>query len=196
MNIEEFILAKGTEHQYAVFHDMDRRELVHKQLWSILIDYFFIGGMPEAVQSWIDSKAQTTLTRRHMVRQIQKDILQGYERDFGKYSGKINALHISQVFNNVVTQLQKNIDGNTKRFIFKDVIEKKSSYRDFSNIIDWLEKTHLISKCYVITEKPRVPLRAIRKENFFKLLFLDIGLLCCESRMNESALDMGNMLFK
>lgn len=73
---------------------------------------------------------------------------------------------------------------------------KKSSYRDFSNIIDWLERTHLISKCYVIAERPRVPLRAIRKESLFKLLYVDIGLLCCSLGINESALDMGDMLFK
>lgn len=196
MNIEEFILAIGSDLEYSAFDNMDRREIVHKQLWSLLIDYFFVGGMPESVQSWLDTKDQSTSVRRKKVRQIQKDILQGYERDFGKYSGKVNALHISQVFKNVIDQIYKNIDGNTKRFVFKGVIEKKSSYRDFANIIDWLERTHLISKCYVITERPRIPLRAIRKESFFKLLYLDVGLLCCALGMNESALNMGNMLFK
>ena len=196
MNIEEFILALGSDLEYSVFHKMDRRELVHKQLWSLLIDYFFVGGMPESVQSWLDTKDQPTSVRRKKVRQIQRDILQGYERDFGKYSGKVNALHITQVFKNIINQIQKNIEGNTKRFIFKGVIEKKSSYRDFTNIIDWLERTHLISKCYVITETPRVPLRAIRKESFFKLLYLDIGLLSCSLGINESALNMGDMLFK
>ena len=196
MNIEEFILAIGTELEYSVFQKMDRRQLVHKQLWSLLIDYFFVGGMPEAVQSWLDNKDQPTSIRRQKVRQIQQDILQGYERDFGKYSGKVNALHISQVFKSVIDQLQKNIEGNTKRYTFKGVIEKKSSYRDFANIIDWLERTHLVSKCYVITDTPRVPLRAMRKESFFKLLYLDIGLLCCALGINESALNMGDMLFK
>lgn len=196
MNIEEFILALGSDLEYSAFHKMDRREIVHKQLWSLLIEYFFVGGMPESVQSWLNTKDKPTSVRRKKVRQIQKDILQGYQRDFGKYSGKVNALHISQVFKNVINQIQKNIDGNTKRFIFKGVIEKKSSYRDFANIIDWLERTHLVSKCYVITVMPRIPLRAIRKESFFKLLYLDVGLLCCELGMNESALNMGDMLFK
>jgi len=43
---------------------------------------------------------------------------------------------------------------------------------------------------------PRIPLRAIRKKSFFKLLYLDVGLLCCALGMNESALNMGDMLFK
>ena len=128
MNIEEFILAVGTEAQFAAFKAFDRRELAHKQLWPHLIDYFFVGGMPEAVQSWSNSKELPATDRRSQIRQIQKDILLGYERDFGKYSGKISALHINQVFNGVVSQLQSNIDGTTKRFMFKGVIEKKSSY--------------------------------------------------------------------
>ena len=196
MNIEEFVLAIGSELEYLAFSKMDRGEIAHKQLWSLLIDFFFVGGMPEAVQSWLDSKAQPTSSRRKQVRHIQKDILQGYERDFGKYSGKINALHISQVFKNVIDQIQKNIEGNSKRFIFKGVVEKKSSYRDFANIIDWLEKTHLISKSYIISETPRIPLRAIRKESIFKLFYLDIGLLCYALGLNDSALNMGDMLFK
>ncbi|MFT6733360.1 MAG: putative AAA+ superfamily ATPase [Polaribacter sp.] len=93
MNIEEFILALGSELEHSTFHKMDRREIVQKQLWSLLIDYFFVGGMPESVQSCLDTKEQSTSVRRKKVRQIQKDILQGYERDFGKYSGKVNALY-------------------------------------------------------------------------------------------------------
>lgn len=196
MNFEEFLLAVGRKTQHSVFMKTDRRMIAHDQLWPILIDYFFVGGMPEAVQNWVTSKEQTTVQRRNQVRQIQKDILQGYERDFGKYSGKVNALHINQVFKNTVNQLQNNIEGNTKRFVFKGVIEKKSSYKDFANVIDWLEKTHLVSKCYAISEKPRMPLRAIRRESIFKLFYLDIGLLCCELGINESALNMGDVLFK
>ncbi|NQY63277.1 MAG: DUF4143 domain-containing protein [Alteromonadaceae bacterium] len=192
----EFLLAAGSKTQHAAFMKTDRRMIVHDQLWPILVDYFFVGGMPEAVQNWVTSKEQTTVQRRNQVRQIQKDILQGYERDFGKYSGKVNALHINQVFKNTVNQLQNNIEGNTKRFVFKGVIEKKSSYKDFANVIDWLEKTHLVSKCYAISEKPRMPLRAIRRESIFKLFYLDIGLLCCELGINESALNMGDVLFK
>ncbi len=196
MNIEEFIMALGSELEYSMFQKMDRTKLVHNQLWSKLVDYFFVGGMPESVQSWLDTKEKSTAERRRKVRQIQKDILQGYERDFGKYSGKMNALHISQVFKSVIDQIQKNIEGNVKRFTFKGIIEKKSSYRDFSNIIEWLEKTHLISKCFVINKRPIVPLRAIRKNSFFKLFYLDVGLLSCSLGINESALNMGDMLFK
>ncbi|NRB40675.1 MAG: ATP-binding protein [Pseudomonadales bacterium] len=196
MNFEEFIQALGSKQQYSVFAAVDRRELVHQQLWPLLLDYFFVGGMPEAVASWLASKDLLLIERRRQVRQIQKDILLGYQRDFGKYAGKVNALHIEQVFNSVVGQLQKNVEASVKRYTFKQVIEKKRTYRDFSNIIDWLEKTHLLSKCYVINQPPAIPLRAMRKESFFKLFYLDVGLLCCELGITESVLALGDVVYK
>jgi predicted AAA+ superfamily ATPase len=196
MNFEEFLMTTATPDQQQVFNKMDRREVVHRQLWPILIDYFFVGGMPEAVFSWHTSKTQPLIDRRSQVRHIQQDILNGYERDFGKYSGNVNALHINRVFKNVPSQLQKNMDGSVKRYTFKDVIEKKRTYRDFANIISWLEATNLVSKCYVINEQPRTPLRAARKDSFFKLFFVDVGLLSCELGIPESALAMGDMIYK
>ena len=160
MNFEEFILAVGAAPQIAVFNSVDRRELVHRQLWPLLVDFFFVGGMPEAVVEWVESSDNALIERRRSVRRIQRDILNGYERDFGKYSGKINALHIGQVFKNVVSQLQNSIESTTKRYFFKDVIEKKRSYRDFSNVIHWLEKTHLVSKNYMLNSQPRSPIRS------------------------------------
>ncbi len=196
MNFEEFLWATANKQQQAAFDRQDRRTLVHKQLWPLLCDYFFVGGMPEAVFRWVASKDQPLLTRHQQVRHIQRDILNGYERDFGKYSGQVNALYIDQVFKNVSTQLQKNMDGSVKRFAFNNIIEKKKTYRDFASIIGWLESTLLISKCYVINQKPRLPLKSGRKDSFFKLFHLDVGLLCCDLAINMSALNMGDVIYK
>ena len=196
MNFEEFITALGSEQQQATYRAMDRRELVHQQLWPLLMDYFYVGGMPEAVACWKLTQGASLIERRRQVRQIQQNILHGYERDFGKYAGKVKALHINQVFASVVGQLQKNIESSVRRYTFNQVIEKKKSYRDFTNIIDWLEKTHLVSKSYVINQKPLSPLRMQRKESFFKLFYVDVGLLCCQLGISESVLAMKNMMYK
>ncbi|MFT4925129.1 MAG: putative AAA+ superfamily ATPase [Phenylobacterium sp.] len=196
MNFAEFLLATGSKPKQAAFERMDRRALAHTQLWPVLVDYFFVGGMPEAVATWFANKDEALVTRQRKVRQTQRDILNGYQRDFGKYSGRVNALHIHQVFESVAGQLQKNREGSVKRYIFKEVIEKKNSYRDFANIISWLEVTNLVSKCYVINQQPRTPLRAARKATFFKLFYLDIGLLSCELGIKGSALAMGDMIYK
>lgn len=196
MNFEEFLYALGSEQQRAAYQAMDRRELVHQQLWPLLMDYFFVGGMPEAVACWKATQGDSLIERRRNVRQLQQDIIQGYERDFGKYAGKVNALHINQVFASVVGQLQKNIQSSVKRYTFNQVIEKKKAYRDFANIIDWLEKTHLLSKCYVINQKPISPLRMQRKASFFKLFYMDVGLLCCQLGISESVLARKDMIYK
>ena len=196
MNFEEFILAVGTPPQLSAYESVDRRELVHRQLWPLLVDYFFTGGMPEVVSSWVNSTGEPLIERRRNARKIQRDILIGYERDFGKYAGKVNGFHIGQVFKNIVGQLQHSVEGATKRYRFKGVIEKKRAYRDFDNIIAWLEKTHLTSKCYVISERPRTPIRAAAKESLFKLFYPDVGLLCCELGVKESVLDMGDVIYK
>ena len=80
------------------------------------------------------------------VSNAHKNLLIGYERDFGKYGGKINALHIASIFKSVPLKLQETLDESVKRYTFKKVIEGKKQYRELRGPIDWLEKSKLISK--------------------------------------------------
>jgi hypothetical protein len=157
---------------------MNIGKVAHEKLFILLLDYYFVGGMPEAVSSWYESQGNIgILDRITRVTQIHASLIAGYERDFGKYSDKISVQYIQAVFNNIPILQSRNIDDSVKRFKFKDVIHKKTRYQELSGPIDWLDKCKLISKCQPIDCEPRSPLPALVKENIFKLFFFDVGLL-------------------
>ena len=179
MSFEEFVMASGNEKILAAFRQGLQMQASHNKLWELLLDYYFVGGMPEAVETWFadGGKLSGINERCSRIQSIHRSLLSGYLRDFGKYGGKVNAQHIERVFRNVPLQLAKNMDASVKRYRFGGVIERKRSYLDLSGPIEWLEKTKLVSRCYPIDCKPESPLSAYRKENFFKLFLFDIGLL-------------------
>jgi hypothetical protein len=133
--------------------------------------------MPEAVQSWFDLAESSILDRVQAVNKIHSDLISGYQRDFGKYSGKIDATLIESVFTNVPSQLASVMDESVKRFKFKGVHERKSRYSDFESAITWLDKCRLVLRNYPVDGTPRSPLAAYRKENMIKLFLFDVGLL-------------------
>ena len=182
MTFEEFLMASDSPKILQLFREGRQLQAAHNKLWNLLLDYYFVGGMPEAVSAWFRKQSAPDQASGineccATVRSIHGELIAGYLRDFGKYSGKTNAQHIERVFHNVPLQLSKNIDTSVKRYRFNDVIEKKRSYLDLSGPIEWLEKTKLVSRCYPIQCEPQSPLAAYRKENFFKLFLSDIGLL-------------------
>ena len=120
---------------------------------------------------------------------VQEQILTGYRSDFAKHSGKINANHISRVFDHLPEQIVKNTDYSVSRYRFKDVIPGYSKYSQLSGPVEWLIRTGL---CYPVSviEIPEIPLKAYKKENMFKLLFFDTGLLNAMNSLSlKSTLD-------
>lgn len=182
MSFYEFLLASENDLLIEEFEKMSRDENVHKHLWKQLLDYYFVGGMPEAVGAWFSYESE--IEKVNSVNQIHSDLLIGYKRDFGKYSNKVNALHIETIFKHIPLKLQETRDGSVKRFSFKNVIEKKKRYAELRGPIDWLEKTNLVSKNLTITSEPKVPFAGLVKENIFKLFLFDIGLLCHSLGLN------------
>lgn len=177
MNFYEFLLASGEELLIDAFLQRSRVLAVHDKLWDKLLDYYFVGGMPESVAAWFDPHNDDKLTKIKLIERIQTDLLEGYYRDFGKYSGQINAMHIEMVFNSIPIQLSKSMDGSTRRYKFKGVIPNKERYLEMIGPIDWLCKSKLASKCNLIDCEPRPPLKSLAKENIFKIYMFDIGIL-------------------
>ncbi len=152
-------------------------EIAHVKLWERMREYFIIGGMPQIVSSYIslhDNQADAML----QARVLQRGLIEGYYKDFAKHSGKTNSIHIVSVFENVPMQLAKNLEASVKRYRFKDVIERKRSFAELQGPIGWLEKAGLIIKVKVCN-RSELPLEAFCRDNFFKLLIFDIGLLGC-----------------
>ncbi len=149
----------------------------HTLLLEHLKRYYFVGGMPAAVQCYQQDKT-FSYEKLAQVRKIQKNLIKDYYQDFAKHSGKVNAMHISSVFENVPRQISQSMDGSIQRFQFKGILPNKKSYGQLQGPIDWLERANLILKIKNL-QRPELPLTAFSKESLFKLLIFDVGLLAC-----------------
>lgn len=173
---EEFLRALASEPVLDAFIQNRRGAAIHQKLWQFLCDYYFVGGMPEAVSAW-SHEVLSIHERIEMVEATHENIVRGFCRDFGKYSGGVQAMHIETVFRNIPIQLSKTMDESVKRYRFGDVIPRKKRYQDLRGPIDWLEKTRLALKSHPIRSKPVIPLAPLCKENDFKLYLFDVGIL-------------------
>jgi len=177
LTFHEFIHASGEQSLIKAFDTQANSAAVHSKLMDKLTDYFFTGGMPEAVAAWYQYKDSNILERVEKVSKIHADLTEGYRRDFGKYAGKVQAGLIESVFNSIPIQLSLVSDESVKRFKFKDIQERKSRYSDFESVIHWLKRCRLALANYIIEGQPKSPLAAYRKENKVKLFLFDVGLL-------------------
>ena len=177
LTFREFLLASGETMLLKAYDAGQNSAAAHTKLFDKLTDYYFTGGMPEAVSLWFAMAEQSPLERVKAVSQIHADLLAGYVRDFGKYSGKVDAALIEAVFTAVPAQLAAVLDESVKRFKFKQVYERKSRYQELESGIIWLEKCRLILKNYPVEGAPRSPLAAYKKDNMVKLFLFDVGLL-------------------
>lgn len=177
LTFREFLIAADEPVLLKAYENAVNTAASHTKLFDKLTDYYFTGGMPEAVSTWFELEDKSILERIAAVSKIHADLISGYSRDFGKYSGKVDAALIESIFKAVPSQLSSVLDESVKRFKFKGVHERKSRYQELENGITWLEKCRLVLKNYRLEGKARSPLGSYRKDNFVKLFLLDVGLL-------------------
>jgi predicted AAA+ superfamily ATPase len=177
LTFEEFLWASGETTLIRAFEQQAQSSAAHSQLMDQLTDYYFTGGMPEAVDAWFSLPERSLLERIAEVSSIQANLVEGYQRDFGKYAGKVNAQLIEAVFRHIPMQLSSVMDESVKRFKFKGIDACKSRYADFEGAIMWLHRCRLALKNYPIEGLPRLPFAAYQKENMVKLYLFDVGLL-------------------
>ncbi len=173
----EFLVAANEPALLKAHENQVNSATAHKMLMDKLTDYYFTGGMPEAVRVWYEAANESILQRVQKVQRVHSDLIAGYQRDFGKYSGKVDAGLIESVFNAVPSQLSSVLDDSVKRFKFKQVHERRSRYQELESGISWLEKCRLVLKNHPIEGRPRSPLAAYKQENKVKLFLMDVGLL-------------------
>lgn len=177
LTFQEFIHASNEQALIKAFDSQASTPAAHTKLMDKLTDYFFTGGMPEAVSTWYHLKDSSILERVEKVTKIHADLIEGYRRDFGKYARKVDATLIESVFNSIPAQLSLVSDESVKRFKFKHVHERKSRYSDFESAIHWLNCCRLALPNYPIEGTPKSPLAAYKKQNMVKLFMFDMGLL-------------------
>lgn len=159
-------------------------EPIHQKAIDQLKLYYVIGGMPEAVTSFLNDSTDFV-----KIRKIQQDILDSYQLDFAKHSEKNQVLKLSHVWNSIPGQLSR----ENKKFKFTD-INKHVRAREYEEIIIWLKNAGMVIQSKSISA-PRLPLEGYVKKNQFKLFVLDVGLLGAMSRLPPKALLEGDTLF-
>jgi len=181
LSFAEFLLNSADEMLCAAYEELlveDRPSpAAHHRLWDTLKQYYVVGGMPRVVAGFLNSNTQTT-DGYAAARTLQAGLLDTYMRDFNKHAGKVNAVHIASVFENIPRQLSANLDGSVQRYRFRDAVPGKRRFAELSGPIDWLVKSGLVYKVHICT-RPELPLMAFTKPNIFKLFVFDVGLLGC-----------------
>lgn len=167
MNFAEFLIAKGEEEMYKLLESRNFGVInsLHEKYVELLRQYYYVGGMPEAVEKYVQTGALQE------VRRIQNDILAGYDRDFSKHAPKEQVPRIRMVWQSIPSQLFK----ENKKFIY-GALRKGARAADFEIAIEWLADAGLVYKVPRCT-KPALPLRIYEDLSTFKLYHLDIGLL-------------------
>ena len=196
LSFREFLWASKEQSLIKAYENKVMTAAAHAKLWEKLTDYYYTGGMPEAVAAWYDTSGTTLLQRVEAVALIHANLLMGYQRDFGKYAGKADAQLIETVFNAIPAQLAAVIDESVKRFKFKGVEPRKSRYADFATAISWLHHCRMILKNYQIEGRPQAPLAAYRKPNQIKLFWFDVGLLNHQLGTNYQAIKQQKEAYK
>lgn len=148
----------------------------HEKLMAYLRLYYFTGGMPEAVQTYLQTK------NLQAVRTVQQNIITGYENDFAKYAPVAIVPKIRMVWQAVLGQLSK----ENKKFIYGQ-LKKSARAKEFEDAINWLVHAGLLVKCMKV-EKPVIPLASYADMDAFKLFMCDVGLLNAMADLNEQLL--------
>lgn len=173
LDMEEFILAMGVSKQVvdslnqAFEHQQPVDEFVHKKMMELFRLYLIVGGMPAAVQKYVDT---------HNLQEViaeQQAIIRLYKRDIAKYD-KDSKLYLDEIFDLIPSEL----NAKNKRFVLKDLHENLKFSR-YENSFLWLKNAGVALPTYNV-EEPVVPLLLSRSRNLFKLFQSDIGLLACQ----------------
>lgn len=185
LSFKEFLMATGQE-RFAEL--LDRRDFSmitsFKQTYlDALKHYYFVGGMPEAVQSFAESKDFNE------VREIQKRILAAYEQDFSKHAPNEIVPRLRMLWNSIPSQLAK----ENKKFIY-GLVREGARAKDYEAAILWLSDCGLVHKVSRV-HTAGIPLRAYEDLKAFKLFVLDVGLLGCMAGLRPRTLLDGNDLF-
>lgn len=167
MNFEEFLLAKGQSEMLALLQNRDYPTvtLLHDKYVELLRQYYYVGGMPEVVKSYVETGALQE------VRRIQLEILRGYDRDFSKHAPKELVPRIRMVWKSIPSQLFK----ENKKFIY-GALRKGARAADFELAIQWLVDYGLVYQVHRCA-KPALPLSIYEDLSAFKLYLVDVGLL-------------------
>lgn len=185
LSFSEFLMATGNERFAELLKKQDYEMITSfKQIYiDALKHYYFVGGMPEAVQSFAESKDFNE------VRAIQKRILAAYEQDFSKHAPNEIVPKIRMLWNSIPSQLAR----ENKKFIY-GLVREGGRAREYETAIMWLSDCGLVHKVSRVNAAG-IPLKAYEDLKAFKLFIVDVGLLGCMTGLRQRTLLDGDDLF-
>ena len=185
LSFKEFLMATGKE-RFAELLDTQDFPMItsFRQTYiDALKQYYFVGGMPEALQNFAENKDFNE------VREIQKRILAAYEQDFSKHAPYEIVPRLRMVWNSIPSQLAK----ENKKFVY-GLVREGARAKDYETAIMWLCDCGLVHKVNRVSTA-NIPLRAYEDLKTFKLFVADVGLLGCMAGLHQRTLLDGNSLF-
>ena len=170
LDFEEFLWANGIEDRMidvlrnCLQKETPVQEALQNRMRELLLQYTVVGGMPEAVQTFVDTK------RADKVLRIQRDIIRSYEDDMVKYADRKDKANIKECFQSIPKQLAK----ENKKFQYS-IVRKGSTASKYAGSLQWIEDAGIITRCYnlSITE---LPLDGNAEKDVFKVYMRDCGL--------------------
>lgn len=185
LSFQEFLMAIG-KRQFSELLDQQDFSMItsfRETYADALKQYYFVGGMPEAVESFAENQDFNE------VRQIQKRILAAYEQDFSKHAPNEVVPRLRMLWNSIPAQLAK----ENKKFIY-GLVREGARAKDYETALLWLSDCGLVHRVSRVNA-PGIPLRAYEDMKAFKLFVLDVGLLGCMTGLHQRTLLDGNTLF-
>ncbi|MPL93337.1 hypothetical protein SDC9_39463 [bioreactor metagenome] len=185
LSYEEFIVALGKNSLLDALHrrDWELTKAFKSNYIELLKQYYYIGGMPEVVKSFIQNNDYNE------VREIQNSILESYNNDFSKHSPIEIGPRIKMIWNSIPSQLAK----ENRKFIY-GAVKSGGRAKEFEVAIMWLEDAGLIHKISRVSNAS-LPLEGFVDIGAFKLFMVDIGLLGAKSGLDAKTIIEGNTIF-
>lgn len=154
-------------------------EALHKKAIELYHDYLIVGGMPEAVKSFVETNSYIDANL------VQTSIIDNYTADMAKYASNSEAVKIRACYNSIPAQLAK----DNKKFQYK-VVQKGGSATIFGASLDWLKQAGVILECQRVDQGMH-PLAVYADQTAFKVYMSDVGLLVNKSRMSVNTIISG-----
>lgn len=171
MDFEEFMIAnnvskttlKMLKAKFETCQPVD--EFIHQKLLSLFFIYLIVGGMPDAVKTYIATKDIREVDK------VQRDIVALYKEDFSQYESEDKKLKLISIYDIIPAELNK----QNKKFVFT-MLDKELKFDRYENSFLWLKDAGVALPVYNV-EAPVIPLKASKSSNVFRLFSNDTGLL-------------------
>ena len=171
MDFEEWLWANGIQPQHIDYlreclnKEIPVNEAIHQRMHKLLLLYVVVGGMPEAVATFLESNNMNDVV------EVQHSIIETYKADMLKYALQEDKSRIRECFDSIPAQLAK----ENKKFQYA-TIKKGGRSHQYQGSLQWIEDAGIIRRCYntTITE---LPLNGNAIPDSFKVYMADIGLL-------------------